>query len=211
AFCSVDRALAIDRVAERVDAPAEQLLADRHVDDRAGALHRLAFLDFPVGAENDDADVVALEIERHAARPVLEFDHFTGLDLIETVGARDAIADAEHLSDLGYMRFSAEVGDLGFEDRGNFCGADIHQPTSFMARRIALSLVFSEPSTMREPSLTIKPPMIEGSTFMSRLISRPPEAARSESLSEAALASVKAVALVTSARVTPRDASYSLR
>ena len=34
----LDRALAVDRVAERVDHAAEQALADRHVDDGAGAL-----------------------------------------------------------------------------------------------------------------------------------------------------------------------------
>jgi hypothetical protein len=33
-----DRALAVDRLAERVDDAAEQALADRHVDDLAGAL-----------------------------------------------------------------------------------------------------------------------------------------------------------------------------
>ena len=40
----------------------------------------------------------ALEVERHAARAVLEFDHFAGLDAIEPVGAGDAVADGEHLS-----------------------------------------------------------------------------------------------------------------
>ena len=39
----LDRALAVDRVAERVDDAAEQALADRHVDDGAGALDGRAF------------------------------------------------------------------------------------------------------------------------------------------------------------------------
>ena len=95
ALCGVDRALAVDRVAERVDDAAEKLLADRHVDDRAGALDRLAFLDLAVRAENDDADVVGLEVQRHAARAVLELDHLAGLDLVEAVGAGDAVADAQ--------------------------------------------------------------------------------------------------------------------
>ena len=54
----LDRPLAVDRIAERVDDAAEHFLADRNVDDRAGALDGLAFLDVAVGAENDDADVV---------------------------------------------------------------------------------------------------------------------------------------------------------
>ncbi len=164
----VDRALAVDRVAERVDDAAEQALADRHVDDRAGALDRLAFLDLAVGAENDDADVVAFEVQRHAARAVLEFDHLAGLDLVEAIGAGDAVADGQHLADLGDFRLGAEIGDLGLENGGNFSGADVHQPTSFMRLRMALSLVLSEPSTMRDPSLTMSPPMIEGSTLAVR-------------------------------------------
>ena len=63
-----DRTLAVDRIAERVDDAAEQFLADRHVDDRAGALDGLAFLDLAVGAEDHDADVVGFEVQRHAAR-----------------------------------------------------------------------------------------------------------------------------------------------
>ena len=169
----VDRALAVDRVAERVDDAAEQVLADRHVDDRAGALDRLAFLDLAVGAEDHDADIVGLEVERHAAHAVLELDHLAGLDVVEAVGARDAVADATDLADLGDLGLSAEILDLVLEDRGDFCGADIHQPTSFMARRMALSLVLSEPSTMREPSLTIRPPMMARDRPSRRGRSRP--------------------------------------
>ena len=65
----------------------------------------------------------------------------------------------------------------------------------------------SEPSTIREPSLTMRPPMIEGSVLVSSSTSRPPDAARSWSLSAATWSSVRTVALVTSARVTPRPAS----
>src|SRR5205823_12026877 len=58
ALVGLDRALAVDRVAERVDDAAEQTLADRRVHDGAGALDGLAFLDPAVGAENNDTDVV---------------------------------------------------------------------------------------------------------------------------------------------------------
>ena len=175
-----DRPLAVDRIAERVDDAAEQALADRHVDDRAGALDRLAFLDLAVGAENDDADVVAFEVQRHAARAVLELDHLAGLHLVEAVGAGDAVADGQHLADLGDFGLGAEIGDLGFQNGGDFSGADIHQPTSFMRVRMALSLVRSEPSTMRDPSLTMRPPMMAGSTFSDRSTSLPRRAAAAD-------------------------------
>ncbi len=97
----VDRALAVDRVAERVDDAAEQALADRNVDDRAGALDGRAFLDLGVRAEDHDADVVGLEVERHALDAVVELDHLAGLDVVEAVDAGDAVADRQHGADFG--------------------------------------------------------------------------------------------------------------
>ena len=139
-----DRPLAVDRIAERVDDAAEQALADRHVDDGAGALDGLAFLDLAVIAEDHDADIVGFEVERHAAHAVLELDHLAGLHVVEAVDARDAVADRKHLADLRDLGLLAEILDLLLEDRGDFCGADVHQPTSFIACLIALSLVRSE-------------------------------------------------------------------
>src|SRR5205085_4494748 len=165
ALVGLDRALAVDRIAERIDDAAEQTLADRRVDDGAGALDGLAFLDLAVGAEDHDADVVGFEVQRHAAGAVLELDHFTGLDVVEAIDAGDAVADGQHLSDFGNFGFLAEILDLVLEDRGNFRGADVHQPASFIACLIELSLVRSELSTMRLPSLTTRPPMIAESTL----------------------------------------------
>src|ERR1700726_2662449 len=161
----LDRTLAVDRIAERIDHAAEQALANRRVDDGAGALDGLAFHDLAVGAEDHDADVVGLQVQRHAAGAVLELDHLAGLDVVETVDAGDAIADRQHLSDFGNFSLLAEILDLVLENRGNLRGADVHQPASFIACLIELSLVRSELSTMRLPSLTTSPPMIDGSIF----------------------------------------------
>ena len=120
------------------------------------------FLDLAVLAEDHDADIVGLEIERHAAHAVLELDHLAGLDVVEAVDAGDAVADREHLADFGDLGLLAEILDLLFQDGRDFGGADVHQRASFIANLIALSLVRSELSTMREPSLTTRPPMIDG-------------------------------------------------
>src|SRR4051794_32826105 len=163
----LDRALAVDGIAERVHNTPEQAFADRHVHDGAGALDGLPFLDLAVLTEDHDADVVGLEIERHTAHAVLELDHLAGLHIVEAVDTGDTVTDREHLADLGDLRLLTEILDLLFQDGRNFGGTDVHQRASFIANLIALSLVRSELSTMREPSLTTRPPMIEGSTFTS--------------------------------------------
>ncbi len=125
-WSAFDRALAVDRIAERIDDAAEQALADRHFDDGAGALDGLAFRDLAVGAEDHDADIVAFEIERHAFDAALELDHLAGLDIVEAVDARDAVADRQHLADFGDLGLLAEILDLILENCGNFSGADVH-------------------------------------------------------------------------------------
>ena len=53
----LDVAEAVDRLAQRVDHPAEEAVADRHREDLAGALDLLALLDAGVVAEDDRADL----------------------------------------------------------------------------------------------------------------------------------------------------------
>src|SRR4029078_6585421 len=97
----LDRTLAVYRIAERADDAPEQPLADRHVDDGAGALDGLAFLDLAVVAEDDDADVVDFEVQRHAAHSVLELHHLARLHVVEAVDAGDTVTDRQHLADFG--------------------------------------------------------------------------------------------------------------
>src|ERR1700738_3362593 len=206
----LDRALAVDRIAERVDHAAEQALAHGGIDDGAGALDGLAFLDLAVGAEDHDADVVGLEVQRHAAGPVLELDHLAGLDVVEAVDAGNAVADGQHLSDFANLGLLAEILDLVLEDRGNFRGADVHQPASFIACLIVLSLVRSELSTMRLPSLTTRPPMIEGSTFTLSATSLP-VTDFSAVLRASRFLSLSFSATVTSAVASPLNLATSAR
>src|SRR6478735_8274743 len=210
AFGGLDRTLAVDRIAERVDDAAEQALADGGVDDGAGALDGLAFLDLAVGAEDHDADVVGLQVQRHAAGAVLELDHLAGLDVVQSVDAGNAVADGQHLSDFGNFSLLAEILDLVFQDRGNFRCADVHQPASFIACLIELSLVRSELSTMRLPSLTTRPPMMEGSTFTLSATSLP-VTDFSAVFRASRFLSVSRSATVTSALASPLNLATSAR
>src|SRR5262245_45571181 len=122
----LDRPLAVDGIAERIDHAAEQRLADRDLDDSAGAPDGVAFADVAVVAEDHDADIVHFEVERHAARAVGKLDHLAGLDLVEAIDAGDAVADRKHLADFGDFRLLPEILDLLLENRGDLSGPDIH-------------------------------------------------------------------------------------
>src|SRR5690606_28310628 len=202
ALLRIDRALAVDRVAERVDDAAEQFRTDRDVDDRAGALDGVTFLDVAVGTEDDDADIVGFEVERHAADAAGEFDHLTGLDIVQTVDAGDAVTDGKHLPDLGDFGFLAEILDLILENCGNFRGADIHQPTSFSASLSDVSLVLCDVSIWREPILTTRTPRSEGSTVSFR-VSSLPATLFSAALSSFCWAAERSLAVETSATTSP--------
>ena len=124
----------------------------------------VAFADLGVGAEDDDADIVGLEVQRHALDAAGELDHLAGLDVVEAVDAGDAVADRQHGADFGDLGVGAEVRDLVADDLGNFSGADVHfQP--FIACARVLSLVRMEPSIIWLPILTTSPPRMAGSTL----------------------------------------------
>ena len=122
----VHRPFVVDRISERVHNPAQQGVSDRNVHDGFGPFDRVAFADVPVVAEYDDADIVGLEIERHPSDAARELNHFAGLDIVQTMHPGDAVAHAEHLSDLGDFRLMAEILDLLFQNRGNFSCLNAH-------------------------------------------------------------------------------------
>src|SRR5208282_4172827 len=112
-------------------------------------------------------DIVGFEVQRHAPDAAWELDHFTGLHIIEAVHAGDTVANGEHLPDLRYFCFLAEVLNLLFEDRRNFGRADfheLHQLASFIAFSKFLSFVRRDVSIIWLPTLTIRPPRSLGST-----------------------------------------------
>ena len=115
-----DRLAAVDRDAHRVDDAAEQLLADRHLDDATGALDGVAFADRLELAEERDADVVLFEVEHHAAdllaAGALELEELAGERAGQAVHARDAVAGGEHRAGLGDRDLLVVVLDLLADD-----------------------------------------------------------------------------------------------
>ena len=112
----LERALAVDRVAERVDDAAKQAPADGGINNRGCPADNVAFLDGAVIAKDHDTDIVAFEVQGHALDATLELDHLAGLHLVEAVDARDAVTNGQDAPDLGHFGIAAEIGDLFLQD-----------------------------------------------------------------------------------------------
>ena len=96
----------------RVDHAADQRLADRHAEQRAGRRDGVAFLDAGVFAQDHHADRGFLEVQRDPLDAVLERDHLAGHQPREAVDARDAVADLEDLAHLAPRDLGGELLDL---------------------------------------------------------------------------------------------------
>ena len=122
----VDRALAVERVSERVDDAAKECLTDRNRRDLAGAAHGIALADLVPLAEERDADVVLLEVEREADDAVVELEHLERDAVLEPVDAGDAVAELQDGTDLGEVRVDVELLDPLAEDRRDLFGTQLH-------------------------------------------------------------------------------------
>ena len=112
-----DRALAVDRDAERVHDPADQPVADRHREDPAGRLDRVALLDLVDLAEDDGADRVLVEVQREAERAALELEQLVDRGVGQAGDAGDPVADLEHPPDAGLVERRRERLDVPAQRR----------------------------------------------------------------------------------------------
>ena len=62
-----------------------------------------------VVAEEHDADVVFLEVQREAGDVVRELDELAGHDLFQAVDAGDAVADGDDGADFGDIDAAADA------------------------------------------------------------------------------------------------------
>ena len=122
----VDRALVVDRPAERVDDAADQLDADRHLDDAARGLDRVAFLDLRVVAQDHGADGLFLEVERHAHDAAGELEQLGGQRPLQAIDLGDAVADLDDRADRARLDAGVELVDGRLDDARDVVGADCH-------------------------------------------------------------------------------------
>ena len=97
-------------LAERVDDPAEQAVADRHREDAAGGRDRWPSSMWRHLAEHDRADRLLVEVERQAEGAVLELEQLVDRRVGQARHAGDAVAHLDDPADLG-------LGSVGLEAR----------------------------------------------------------------------------------------------
>ena len=122
----LDRALVVDRAPEGVHDAADERRPDGHLDDALRAADLLALLDVLRLAQQHDADLVLLEVERQAEEVVAEVHELARHDLVEAVDARDAVAHRKHRADLGHVDRLLVAGELLLQDCRDLVRFDLH-------------------------------------------------------------------------------------
>src|SRR5438046_857901 len=206
----VDRALAVHRLAERVDDAARQGLADRHLGDPVRALDDVAFLDELVVAEEHRADLVLLEVEDHPDDVAGELEQLTRHRLLEPVDAGDAVADLDDAPDLLQVDLRLVACQLSLENLADLSGLDHPCPLTSRSRSRA-SWPSRLPSTRRLPISATNPPRSAWSTASSSITCLPPSTRLKRFASASRSPSASGVAVRTRARTRPAAASTSSR
>ena len=119
-----DGALAVERLAQGVDHPAEQGVAHPDREDAAGRLDQLLLLEAGVLAQDDGADGLLVEVEGQALGPVLELEDLVDRAAGQAGDAGDAVADLDDAADLLGPDLGRVVVDVLLERGGDLVGVD---------------------------------------------------------------------------------------
>ena len=97
--------LPVERVAERIDDPAEQGVARPGTSEQAaGALDRVAFRDvLPFGPNSTAPTLSDSRFEREAGHAVGQIEHLERHAVLQPVDAGDAVGHRQHRADLGQL------------------------------------------------------------------------------------------------------------
>ena len=122
----LDRALAVERLSQRVDDAADQRLAHRHLEEAAGGAHLVALVQMPVVTEDDGADLVLLEVQREAVRLVRELEQLARHRILQAVDLRDSVTGRDDASHVRRHQAGVEILEPFLDDFGDLFGADSH-------------------------------------------------------------------------------------
>ncbi len=119
-----DRALAIDRLTERVHDAAQHFRTDRHFQDAAGGLGDVAFAQVLIATQDHGADRVALQVQGQGEGVVRQFDHFALHHVGQTEDAHDAVGHAGHGAFVARFRGQLDLLDAVLDQFADFGGVE---------------------------------------------------------------------------------------
>ena len=123
----LDRAEPVEWSADRIDDASDQLLSAWNAEQLAGPFDLVALFDPEVVTENDDTNGVFLEVEHLARRAVREDELLAGHGVAQAVHPGDAVAELEHLADLGHVDLGLVLSDFFGDHRRDFVDFEFHQ------------------------------------------------------------------------------------
>src|ERR1700733_5113690 len=119
---------AVQRLPERIHHAPNHPLANRHGHNSVRALHRIAFTNLGVVAQQHRTDLIFFQVQGDAEYAVREFQHFARHAPVQTVNARDAVADGNHRADLLHRDRLLIIFDLLAQYLGDLVCLDIRHP-----------------------------------------------------------------------------------
>src|SRR5690606_9613500 len=117
---SVDRAFAVDRVAERVYHAAFQCRSNWHLKDALGATAGLTFGQFLVVTEYYCTHGITLEVQGHAVNAAFELDHFAVHHISEAMNTNDTVRHADDRAFVLGLRSDIKLLDSLLDDVTDF-------------------------------------------------------------------------------------------
>src|SRR5690606_7443305 len=125
----IDRTLAVNGATQRIDHAAAQLGADRHFENAAGRLDRVAFRHAGVITQHHGADGVALEVQRQAEDVVGEFEHFALHHIGQTVDAANTVGHGNDRTLCANISRRTQTFDAGLEQFTDLRRVKLHVQT----------------------------------------------------------------------------------
>src|SRR6266852_18992 len=122
----LDRTLAVDRHAQRVDHAADQLLADRNLEQPPSRAHLVALVQVPELTQDYSANLVLLEVEGQPICLSWKLEQLTCHRVLQPVDLGDAVARGDDAAHVGRHQAGVEVLETSLDDLGDLFGADAH-------------------------------------------------------------------------------------
>ena len=123
----LDGPLAVDGLAQRVHHPADQRVADRHLDHASGGLDLVALLELGVVAQDQGADRLLFQVEGHAHDAARKLEQLRRQRAGQPEDLGDAVADLHDGADAGDIGSLVEALDLASDDRRDLVGSNRHE------------------------------------------------------------------------------------